>query len=551
MDISVGQPKPFVQYQVRERRMCMLPAAAQEQFYGCKCGRGRHINDRDFVVHRRKPPVAGRQNRAKCQQHDGCRGFASDAPQDKKLGGRRLSLDWAIYQMVRMLLRINRSVECGSYSLDFDLFRFPRIPARCWYHLCGTIFDARLNKKGKKAGKLSTVNPAKMYSNPKPSRADLRTSLPTSTRLLWLALSLLLCGVPAPAQPQLGPAMPPAPNGSATAPEPAASSLEQSNQQSSQRPNQPADPQSPGSISGTVVDPSGAAVTGAHVVLTRDDKTPKQEVLSGEDGQFSFVGVPPGPFQISVVSELFTTQKVAAILHPGEFLVLPQIVFALATAVTQVQVSVPRFEVAEEELKVEEKQRIFGVIPNFYVSYIPNAAPLASKQKFELAWRSTIDPVNFVITGAVAGVQQATNTPSGYGQGAQGYAKRYGASYADLVTGTFIGGAILPSLLKQDPRYFYKGTGTVRSRVLYAIANSVICKGDNGHWQPNYSSILGSLAAGGISNLYYPAENRNGAGLTFENALIGIGETAATNLLQEFVIRKLTPNVSHQQSATP
>jgi hypothetical protein len=390
-----------------------------------------------------------------------------------------------------------------------------------------------------------------MYSYQKVSRANLQTSLPVPPRLLWLALSLLLCGVPVLAQPQQGPAMPPAPSRSSAASEPATSSLEQSNQQSNQRPNQPADPQSPGSISGTVVDPSGATVTGAHVVLTRDDKTPKQEVLSGEDGQFSFVGVPPGPFQISVVSELFTTQKVAAILHPGEFLVLPQIVFALATAVTQVQVSVPRFEVAEEELKVEEKQRIFGVIPNFYVSYIPNAAPLASKQKFELAWRSTIDPVNFAITGVVAGVQQATNTPSGYGQGAQGYAKRYGASYADLVTGTFIGGAILPSLLKQDPRYFYKGTGSVHSRVLYAIANSVICKGDNGHWQPNYSSILGSLAAGGISNLYYPAENRNGAGLTFENALIGIGETAATNLLQEFVIRKLTPNVSHQQSATP
>jgi Carboxypeptidase regulatory-like domain len=307
----------------------------------------------------------------------------------------------------------------------------------------------------------------------------------------------------------------------------------------------------PGNISGTVVDPSGAAVAGAHVVLTRDDKSPKQEVLSGDDGQFSFAGIPPGPFQITVTSELFTTQKVSAILHPGENLTVPQIVFALATAVTQVQVSVPRFEVAEEELKVEEKQRIFGVIPNFYVTYVPDAAPLGSKQKFQLAWRSTIDPVNFVITGAIAGVQQATNTPSGYGQGAQGYAKRYGASYADLVTGTFIGGAILPSLLKQDPRYFYKGTGSVRSRVLYAIANSVICKGDNRHWQASYSSILGSLAAGGISNLYYPTQNRDGATLTVENTLIGIGETAATNLLQEFVIRKLTPNLSHQQPTTP
>jgi len=79
----------------------------------------------------------------------------------------------------------------------------------------------------------------------------------------------------------------------------------------------------------------------------------------------------------------------------------------------------------------------------------------------------------------------------------------------------------------------------------------VICKGDNGHWQPNYSNIVGSLAAGGISNLYYPAENRDGAEITFENGLIGIGESAAVNLLQEFVMRKLTRNVPNQEPANP
>jgi hypothetical protein len=126
----------------------------------------------------------------------------------------------------------------------------------------------------------------------------------------------------------------------------------------------------------------------------------------------------------------------------------------------------------------------------------------------------------------------------------QGYAKRFGAAYADMATGTLIGGAILPSLLKQDPRYFYKGTGSTKSRILYAVANSVICKGDNGKWQANYSGILGGLAAGGISNLYYPAQDRNGVGLTFENALIGIGATAAANVLQEFVIKKLTPSAA-------
>ncbi len=220
---------------------------------------------------------------------------------------------------------------------------------------------------------------------------------------------------------------------------------------------------------------------------------------------------------------------------------VPRIALAVATAVTDVEVTMTQIEVAQEQIKVEEKQRVFGAIPNFYVSYIPDAAPLTSKQKFGLAWKSTIDPVNFVIVGGIAGVEQANNYFSGYGQGAQGYAKRYGAAYADSAVGTFIGSAILPSLLKQDPRYFYKGTGSKRSRILYAMANAVICKGDNGHWQANYSNILGSLAAGGISNLYYPASDREGAELTFQNALIGIGATAAQNLFQEFLVRKLTP----------
>jgi hypothetical protein len=72
---------------------------------------------------------------------------------------------------------------------------------------------------------------------------------------------------------------------------------------------------------------------------------------------------------------------------------------------------------------------------------------------------------------------------------------------------------------------------------------SVVCKGDNGHWQPNYSNIIGGLAAGGISNLYYPAQDRDGAELTFENAAIGTAATAVSNLIQEFLLRKLTPKL--------
>lgn len=264
--------------------------------------------------------------------------------------------------------------------------------------------------------------------------------------------------------------------------------------------------------------------------------------MSGDDGQFTFASVTPGKFQLSVSAQGFATEIATGIVKPGETFTVPPITLAVATEITKVEVVVPRVEVAEAEIQAEEKQRVLGVIPNFYVSYIPDAAPLTSKQKFGLAWKSSIDPVTFLIVGGIAGVEQWQNDLSGYGQGAQGYAKRFGANYADTLTSTFIGGAILPSLLKQDPRYFYKGTGTTRSRVLYALSMSVVCRGDNKKWQPNYSGIAGSLAAGGISNLYYPSTDRNGAALTFENTLIGIGTTAATNLLQEFIIKKLTPN---------
>jgi hypothetical protein len=304
---------------------------------------------------------------------------------------------------------------------------------------------------------------------------------------------------------------------------------------------------SPGSISGTVVDPSGALVAGARITLTRpaEVQLPNPEVLSGDDGRFSFAGLVPGPFELVISAAGFAPQTSSGILHPGEIYNVPQIALAVAANVTDVQVALSRIEVAEAQLKDEEKQRVLGVIPNFYVTYDPHPLPLDAKQKFELAWKTSIDPVTFLIVGGIAGMQQAQNTFSGYGQGAQGYGKRYGANYANLVSGTFIGSAILPSLLKQDPRYFYKGTGSNRSRIQYAIANSVICKGDNGRWQVNYSNILGNLAAGGISNLYYPAQNR-GVGLTFENTAIGIGATAAANLVEEFLMRKLTPNLKRE-----
>jgi uncharacterized membrane protein YeaQ/YmgE (transglycosylase-associated protein family) len=304
-------------------------------------------------------------------------------------------------------------------------------------------------------------------------------------------------------------------------------------------------------MSGTVMDQSGAVMADVKVALAEQGLNLKREAVSDGNGDFSFSQVTPGPFQLTFTAAGFATLQISGVLHPGEDYVAPKIALAVARENVDVEVTLLPEQVAEDELRVEEKQRVLGFIPNFYVSYVPNAAPLTKKLKFQLAWKSVIDPVSFGITGAVAGVQQAENDFAGYGQGWKGYARRYGASYGDLVSGTFIGGAILPSLFHQDPRYFYKGTGSVRSRLSYAIAMSVVCKGDNGHWQANYSGIIGGLAAGGISNLYYPAQSRDGASLTFENALIGIGGSAVGNIIQEFIVRRFTPHAPGEESAKP
>lgn len=359
--------------------------------------------------------------------------------------------------------------------------------------------------------------------------------------LLWISLSVpLLCGYPALGQPK-----------HSLTDNILESALADSTRTAPTSRTQSPDQQLPGTVSGTIVDATGSIVAGAHIKLSRENQSSGQDVVSDAAGQFSFANVSPGPFQLTTSLEGFATQTYSGVLHSGENCIVQPIMLVVGTASTEVHVSLTRTEEAEAEIKDEEKQRVLGILPNFYVTYNTAAVPLNSKQKFKLAWKATVDPVNFVVVAGAAGIEQAADAFGGYGQGAKGYARRYGAAYGDSVTGTFIGSAILPSLFKQDPRYFYKGTGSVRSRVLYAIANSVICKGDNGHWQANYSAILGGLASGGISNLYYPSADREGAELTVENTLIGIGSSAATNILQEFVIRKLTRHPPNYAAPKP
>ncbi|MGC2422291.1 MAG: carboxypeptidase-like regulatory domain-containing protein [Candidatus Acidiferrales bacterium] len=369
------------------------------------------------------------------------------------------------------------------------------------------------------------MNFTRKYPSRRSSSRISRSLILGSGSLIWLVLCILACGLPA--QSQQPSAVPAAASDPSDPPGTGTSAAQQAPAQ-----------QSPGKIIGTIVDQSGTPVAGALVTIKPAEQSPLQQVLSGDTGQFSFDGISPGPFQLAITAQGFAAKTYSGNLHSGEVSILPQIILAIATVTTQVRAE-SQAELAEQQIKVQEKQRVFGLVPNFYVTYVGNAVPLTPRQKFELAWKSTIDPVTFVVTGAIAGIEQANDSFNGYGQGAAGYGKRYGASYADLMTGTYIGSAILPSLLKQDPRYFYRGTGTKRSRLLYALGNAFICKGDNGRWQPNYSTIFGNLAAGAISNAYYPANDR-GAALTFERVGFGLGASAGVGVLQEFFLRKLS-----------
>jgi hypothetical protein len=311
------------------------------------------------------------------------------------------------------------------------------------------------------------------------------------------------------------------------------------------------DRQATGSIRGKVVDQSGASIGGAVVKLTSDGQVGSQEVQSDEEGQFYFVNIPAGAFRLAITFEGLASQTVVGTVQSGQVYVVPAVKLVVAAQLTEVRVGLPPAELAELQIREQEKQRVLGIIPNFYVTYEHDAAPLSPKLKFRLAWKSASDPITLIGVGVLAGIDQAADRWGAYGQGAQGYAKRYGATYADVFGATFLGGAVLPSLLKQDPRYFYKGTGSKRSRLFYAVANSVICKGDNGKWQPNYSTVLGSFGAAGLANLYYPANDRRGGGLVVSTALTRLGEISIAAILQEFVFPRLSPKRSARAKTQP
>lgn len=307
-----------------------------------------------------------------------------------------------------------------------------------------------------------------------------------------------------------------------------------------------------GSIAGKITDPSGAPIPGAVVKLTSAGQELQAQAESDEDGRFVFLSVPPGEFQLTISAQGFRPQEFTGTVHADEHYLTPQIKLSLAEQMTQITVTPQtQEEIAQEQIKAQEKQRVFGVLPNFYVSYVRDAVPLTFKQKMNLAWKTSEDPITIGSAVAGAEIEQQRNWYRAYGRGAQGYAKRFGVTYGNVAIGTFLGSAVMPTLFKQDPRYFYKGPGSSwHSRLLYALSRSVIAKGDNGKWQPNYSNAFGNLAAAGITDTYLPPKDRR-VGFVFQSAGIRIAETAFADVFQEFFSKKLTPRVSDRATNEP
>jgi hypothetical protein len=291
-----------------------------------------------------------------------------------------------------------------------------------------------------------------------------------------------------------------------------------------------------GRVSGVVEDEQGALIPGAAVVLVVEGASHK--LTSGSDGRFCFDAVPAGSFMVTASEEGMADGVREGTLTEAQQMELePMMLRAGAvvsvTAITQEQM-------AEIQVRQEETQRIGGILPNYFVVYDANPQPLTKKLKFELGWKSVVDPMNVMFVGVVAGAEQAGNQFPGYRQGASGYGKRFGAGMADATVGTLLTGAVLPMVFRQDPRYFYKGTGSMASRTFYALKTTLICKGDNGRWQPAYANVLGSFGAGAVSGLYYPGGEHGGM-LVLENGLSALAFDGFSNVMQEFVLRRMTP----------
>ena len=304
----------------------------------------------------------------------------------------------------------------------------------------------------------------------------------------------------------------------------------------------------PGAVHGEVLYQDRAPIAGARLTLTSANAAatngPALTTRSEMDGSFLFQQVPPGTFTLTVTSDDVEPASTTVMVASGGAVELPPISMRMAVVHTDVT-AVSAHEVAEREVRVEEGQRILKSIPNFMVVYDDEPVPLSAGQKFRLSTRTLADPVTIGVSAVIAGGEQASNSYPGFGRGVRGYARRFGASVGDSTSGMLLSGAIMPTIFRQDPRYFYRGTGSKASRLKFVVKQTVEQKGDNGRWQFAWSNTLGGVATALVSDTYYPRQpGRQWCSQTGQLFGLSMVSTGISNLMQEFVFGRVTTHVS-------
>ena len=299
------------------------------------------------------------------------------------------------------------------------------------------------------------------------------------------------------------------------------------------------EPQS-ATLNGFATDEDQAAVPGATITVDGPPPGEHRVVQADSTGYFLVQGLRPATsYHLTASASGFSTYTSPEFtLAPGQVLTLSDVKMPVGTVGTTITV-MPLDVIAAQQVNAEVQQKVLGIIPNFYVVYQhDDVAPLSAKLKFKLAYKSTLNPETFVAAIFIASINQAADTPA-YAEGAKGYGQRIGSSYLLGTTDVFLGGAVFPALFHQDPRYFYQGTGTKKSRLLHAVLSPVICRGDNGKTQVNFSSILGDLSASALATTYLPPPD-NRTSDVFSNAAVTTAGRIANAILQEFVLSRLT-----------
>lgn len=197
--------------------------------------------------------------------------------------------------------------------------------------------------------------------------------------------------------------------------------------------------------------------------------------------------------------------------------------------------------------KKTSNDRIFWTLPNFLtIENAANSAPLTAREKFKVTARGVFDPFEFILTGFVAGLNQAADSNPSYGQGMQGYGKRYGTAYGDNLIENFMSAAVLPSLLHQDPRFYQLGHGGFVRRTAHALSRVFVTRSDAGHTQANYSELGGAFGAAAISIYTYHPHSERGI-----EDVVGVWGTQISWDAATYVLKEFWPDLrrrSHKQS---